>query len=92
MNIQSISAWMSAILFVAALIGWFSSERFRHITRLVARFLKGVALGVKLAKLGVSDFYSCHDEMYRRRGSVLLNTIKHAKSSIGIIAVRLLPL
>jgi hypothetical protein len=89
MNVQSISAWMSVILFVAAVIGWFSSERFRHITRLVARFPKGVVLGAKLAKLGVGDFYSCRDEMYRRRGSVLLNTIKHAKSSIGIIAISL---
>lgn len=76
-------------MFIAATIGWLFSDRFRRTIRSVAQFPRGIFLGIKLATLGVNDFYSCRDEMYRRRGSVLLNTIKHAKSSIGIIAISL---
>lgn len=76
-------------MFIAATIGWLFSDRFRRTIRSVAQFPRGNFLGIKLATLGVNDFYSCRDEMYRRRGSVLLNTIKHAKSSIGIIAISL---
>lgn len=89
MDLQTISGWISVIMFIAATIGWLFSDRFRRTIRSVAQFPRGIFLGIKLATLGVNDFYSCRDEMYRRRGSVLLNTIKHAKSSIGIIAISL---
>lgn len=89
MDATTVATWMTIFGFCVTLCTLIFSPRGRDFLRKLTRLPKAIRLGMRMNNLGIANFYSCRDEVYRSRGSALFETIKDAESHIGIVAISL---